>query len=217
MSKLKEIHNYLISLGKREEELKELDKYSVYLSMEIMEYAHRAQTRDNGEDYANHSSRCMQSYSDLVGIVSDNYNYIDKDLMYEYGIPYDGVQEVCLLHDVTSNSDLTIDDIEEIFNECDLGLYFRLYIKEALNNISHNNEDYLSYMMLCMNNPISAICKMMDLQDNICVTSLTNFDDKDYKRLQEYLMYMFIINQRYHFIENTQKYKEELNKNKQLE
>ncbi len=74
--------------------------------------------------------------------------------------------------------------------------------------------DYLSYMMLCMNNPISAICKMMDLQDNICVTSLTNFDDKDYKRLQEYLMYMFIINQRYHFIENTKKYKEEFKKNK---
>ncbi len=59
MSKLKEIHNYLISLGKSEEELKELDKYSVYLSMEIMEYAHRGQTRDNGEDYANHPSRCM--------------------------------------------------------------------------------------------------------------------------------------------------------------
>lgn len=214
MSKLKEIHNYLISLGKSEEELKELDQYSVYLSMEIMEYAHRNQTRDNGEDYANHPSRCMQSYRELVGIVPDDYYCIDKDLMYEYGIPYDGVQEVCLLHDVTINSDLTIDDIEEIFNECDLGLYFKLYIKKALNNISHNNEDYLSYMMLCMNNPISAICKMMDLQDNICVTSLTNFDDKDYKRLQEYLMYMFIINQRYHFIENTKKYKEEFKKNK---
>ncbi len=154
------------------------------------------------------------NYRDLVGIVSDDYNCIDKDLMYEYGIPYDGVQEVCLLHDVTRNSDFTIDDIEEIFNEYDLGLYFRLYIKEALNNISHNDEDYLLYMMLCMNNPISAICKMMNLQDNIYVTLLTKFDEKDYKRLQEYLMYMFIINQRYHFIENTQKYKEELNKNK---
>lgn len=142
MSKLQEIHNYLISLGKSEEELKELDQYSVYLSMEIMEYAHRNQTRDNGEDYANHPSRCMQSYRELVGIVPDDYYCIDKDLMYEYGIPYDGVQEVCLLHDVTINSDLTIDDIEEIFNECDLGLYFRLYIKKALNNISHNNEDY---------------------------------------------------------------------------
>lgn len=65
-----------------------------------------------------------------------------------------------------------------------------------------------------MNNPISAICKMMYLQDNIYVPLLTKFNDKDYKRLQEYLMYMFIINQRCHFIENTQKYKEELEKNK---
>src|SRR5574344_956739 len=100
MNILNEIHEYLISKGAKEEDLKKMDGCSVYLSMEIMEYAHRNQKRENGEEYANHPSRCMQEYRELVGIVPDDPFCIDKDLMYEFEIPYDGVQEVCLLHDV---------------------------------------------------------------------------------------------------------------------
>ena len=96
MSRLKEIHDYLVSIGKKEEDLEQLDKFSVYLSMEIMEYAHRNQKRENGEDYANHPSRCLQNYRDLVGIIPDDYFCIDKDMMYENGVPYDGVQSLLL-------------------------------------------------------------------------------------------------------------------------
>lgn len=210
MSRLKEIHDYLVSIGKKEEDLKQLDKFSVYLSMEIMEYAHRNQKRENGEDYANHPSRCLQNYRDLVGIIPDDYFCIDKDMMYENGVPYDGVQEVCLLHDVVEESDFTLVEIEEIYKECELGDFFKLYIKEPLKLITHDKKmDYFTYIMVCMENPISALCKMMDLQDNIYILSLTKFDENNYKRAQDYLLYMFLINSKYQFIERVQSYKKE--------
>lgn len=206
MSRLKEIHDYLILRGKTLEELLELDHSSVYLSMEIMEYAHRNQKRVNGEDYANHPSRCLQNYRDLVGIVTDDYNCIDKDMMYEYGIPFDGVQEVCLLHDVIEDDCFTIKEIEEIFNECDLGRYFKLYIKDPLIRITHNHDvEYLEYIKICMENPISAIGKMMDLQDNLYILSLIKFDEDNYKRACKYLSCLYVINLKYHFIENSNK------------
>lgn len=215
MSRLKEIHDYLVSIGAKEEDLKEIDNYSVYLSMEIMEYAHRNQKRENGEEYANHPSRCLKNYRDLVEIIPDDYSCINKDMMYENGIPFDGVQEVCLLHDVIEDTDFTLNDIEEIFIECKLGNYFELYIKEPLMLITHDKSmDYRSYIWICMKNPIAALCKMMDLQDNIYVLSLIKFDEKNYERTQDYLTYMYIINSKYHFIERTQLYKKEFKNGK---
>ena len=215
MSRLKEIHDYLIERGKTIEELIELDHSSVYLSFEIMEYAHRNQKRVNGEDYANHPARCLQNYRNLVGIKDNDYNCSDKDLMHEYGVPFDGVQEVCLLHDVVEDECFTIDELEEIFNECDLGIYFKLYIKTPLIKITHNyNDDYLEYIKICMENPISAICKMMDLQDNLYVLSLIKFDEKNYERASKYLSCLYIINLKYQFIENINKYRIEFKNSK---
>lgn len=209
MSRLQEIHNYLISIGKSEEDLRELDNFSVYLSMEIMEYAHRNQTRVNGEDYANHPTRCMNNYCKLVGIVPDGYFCADADLMYENGVPFDGVQEVCLLHDVIEDTDFTLEQLEEIFDECGQGNYFRQYIKTALEKITHDKStDYLSYIKICMENPISAIAKMMDLQDNMNVLSLQDFDEQNFERTQNYLKYSYLINCKYRFIENARRYRE---------
>lgn len=210
MSRLNEIHDYLIGLGKEKEVLEKLDGYSVYLCMEIVEYAHRNQKRENGEDYANHPFRCLKNYQDLVGIVPDDYFCIDKDMMYENGIPFDGVQEVCLLHDVIEDTDFTLGELEEIFDECELGDFFRMYIKKPLKLITHDKEiDYLSYITICMEHPIAAICKMMDLQDNLYVLSLTEFGNENYKRALDYLSYIYLINAKYQFIENVQTYKRE--------
>lgn len=208
MNRLNEIHEYLISKGAKEEDLKKMDGCSVYLSMEIMEYAHRNQKRENGEEYANHPSRCMQEYRELVGIVPDDPFCIDKDLMYEFEIPYDGVQEVCLLHDVIEDSDFTIEEVEGIFDECSLENYFNLYIKQPLVNVTHiKSMDYLSYIKICMEHPVSAIVKMMDLQDNLHVLSLVEFNEKNYERASRYLQYLYLINVKYRFIENAKRYK----------
>ena len=77
--KLMKIHEYLIDKGADEETLLEWDSSSVYLSMEIMEYAHRNQKRENGEDYAEHPSRVLENYRKLVGIKPNDYFCIDKN------------------------------------------------------------------------------------------------------------------------------------------
>ncbi len=63
-----------------------------------------------------------------------------------------------------------------------------------------------------METPISALCKMMDLQDNLYVFSLKRFGTKNYDRAKKYLEYIYLINQKYQFIENIQKYREEFAK-----
>ena len=49
--KLQKIQEYLIKTGVSKEKVEAGATSSVYLAMEIMEYAHRNQKRENGEDY----------------------------------------------------------------------------------------------------------------------------------------------------------------------
>ena len=205
---LKKIHEYLINKGIKEEKVMWSDTSSVYLAMEIMEYAHRNQKRENGEDYANHPARCLTAYRELIGIGPDGDRVMDKDIMYRYNVPFDGVQEVCLLHDVVEDTEFTIDDIGEIYEECGFGNYFDLYIKDALKRITHDkSEEYGEYIKICLLNPISAMVKLIDLQDNLYLLDLIDFSEEKYHRAQGYLFFAFIINDAYHFLENTQKYK----------
>lgn len=205
---LKKIHEYLINKGIKEEKVIWSDTSSVYLAMEIMEYAHRNQKRENGEDYANHPARCLTAYRELIGIGPDGDRVMDKDIMYRYNVPFDGVQEVCLLHDVVEDTEFTIDDIGEIYEECGFGNYFDLYIKDALKRITHDKSvEYGEYIKICLLNPISAMVKLIDLQDNLYLLDLIDFSEEKYHRAQGYLFFAFIINDAYHFLENTQKYK----------
>ena len=205
---LKKIHEYLINKGIKEEKVMWSDTSSVYLAMEIMEYAHRNQKRENGEDYANHPARCLTAYRELIGIGPDGDRVMDKDIMYRYNVPFDGVQEVCLLHDVVEDTEFTIDDIGEIYEECGFGNYFDLYIKDALKRITHDKSvEYGEYIKICLLNPISAMVKLIDLQDNLYLLDLIDFSEEKYHRAQGYLFFAFIINDAYHFLENTQKYK----------
>lgn len=209
--KLKEIHEYLLGKGVDEEKLLWSDTSSVYLAMEIMEYAHRNQKRENGEDYANHPARCLVNYRELIGIGPDGDGEMDKDLLYRYRVPFDGVQEVCLLHDVVEDTEFTIDDVRDIYVDCGFEQYFDMYIKDALERITHDKEvDYGEYIKVCLKNPISAIVKMMDLQDNLSILGLVDFTEEKYHRAQGYLFWIFIINDAYHFLENVQRYKEAL-------
>ena len=197
-----------MSKGVSEKELLQSDTSSVYLAMEIMEYAHRNQKRENGEDYANHPARVLNYYRDLVGIKPNDFFCIDEDLMFHYQIPYSGVQELCLLHDVIEDTDFTIDDIRNIYVECGFERYFDIYIKDALIAITHDKSmNYEEYINTCLKNPISALVKMLDLQDNLFVLDLVDFTEEKYKRSQRYLSYIHLINNTYHFLENTYSYK----------
>ena len=207
---LKKIHEYLISMGSKEEDLLYFDTQSVQLAMEICEYAHRDQKRENGEDYANHPARILNSYRDLVGITPDDPFCVDVDLMYKHNVPFDGVQEVCLLHDVVEDTEFTFDDVRNIYVDCGFERYFDIYINDALKCITHDKTtDYESYIKICLTNPISALVKMIDLQDNLRVLDLIELNDENYQRAMNYLRYLYLINNTYKFVENIQEYRKD--------
>ena len=213
---LKKIQDYLIETGVSKERVEGGATSSVYLAMEIMEYAHRDQKRENGEDYAEHPARCLTSYRNLIGIGPNGDRVMDKDIMYRNNVPFDGVQEVCLLHDVVEDTEFTIKDVRDIYVECGFESFFDMYIKDALERITHDKSvDYGEYIKVVLQNPISAMVKMMDLQDNLYVLDLVDFTEEKYHRAQGYLFWMFIINEAYHFLENTQKYKKDLEEDNQ--
>ena len=208
---LKKIQDYLIKTGVSKERVEGGATSSVYLAMEIMEYAHRNQKRENGEDYAEHPARCLTSYRNLIGIGPNGDRVMDKDIMYHNNVPFDGVQEVCLLHDVVEDTEFTVKDVRDIYVECGFESFFDMYIKDALERITHDKSvDYGEYIKVVLQNPISAMVKMMDLQDNLYVLDLVDFTEEKYHRAQGYLFWMFIINEAYHFLENVQRYKKEL-------
>ena len=213
---LKKIQDYLIKTGVSKERVEGGATSSVYLAMEIMEYAHRDQKRENGEDYAEHPARCLTSYRNLIGIGPNGDRVMDKDIMYHNNVPFDGVQEVCLLHDVVEDTEFTIKDVRDIYVECGFESFFDIYIKDALERITHDKSvDYGEYIKVVLQNPISAMVKMMDLQDNLYVLDLVDFTEEKYHRAQGYLFWMFIINEAYRFLENIQKYKKDLEEDNQ--
>lgn len=208
---LEKIRDYLIERGVDEKTIDGGMTSSVYLAMEIMEYAHRNQKRENGEDYANHPARCLTTYRELIGIGPDGDRVMDKDLLYHNNVPFDGVQEVCLLHDVVEDTEFTLDDVREIYVECGFEKYFDMYIKDALERITHNKAvDYGDYIKICLKNPISALVKLIDMEDNLRILDLIKYDEERYRRAQGYLFWAFIINDAYHFVENIENYKKQL-------
>ena len=207
---LEKIREYLIKMGVDEKTINNGMTSSVYLAMEIMEYAHRNQKRENGEDYANHPARCLATYRELIGIGPDGDRVMDKDIMIKNRVPFDGVQEVCLLHDVVEDTELTLNDVRDIYVECGFENYFDMYIKDALERITHDKAvDYGEYIKICLKNPISALVKMIDMEDNLRILDLVKYDEERYHRAQGYLFWTFIINDAYHFVENIENYKKQ--------
>ena len=47
---------------------------------------------------------------------------------------------------------------------------------------------------------------MMDLQDNLYVITLKDLSDDNFKRAGDYLTYIYLLNKRFHFIENANKF-----------
>ena len=126
MKLIEKIHQYLIEEHDcTAEDIEAFDSASVYVAMETAMYAHHGQTRFNGESYFGYAHRILQRYRDLVGIVEDDYFCLDRDLLVdECNVPYEGMQELCLLVDVLNQTDVTMEQIEEIFVDLGLRSYF---------------------------------------------------------------------------------------------
>lgn len=206
MLELNKIHDYLLSIGYKKESLEEYDQSPEALAFQIATFAHRNQKRENGETYFLHPLRCYDKYEELIG-ETGNINLLMKN-----ELPFFGVFEVCLLHDVIEDTDITIDDISYVYGLTDLRTYFDDFIKVPLLKITHKkNEDYKDYIFRCMEHPISALVKMIDLNDNLNILSLISLDDKKFNRCINYLTYIKIINDEFSFLEKINAYNKERN------
>ena len=142
-----------------------------------------------------------------MGIKQGDPFCIDVNLMYEYGVPYDGVQEVCLLHDVLEDTNISIEEIKEIYNELELGRHFEMYIYKPLQLITHDKDvPYPEYINIVMKHPTSALVKMLDLVDNSNLMTLSTLDAKKLDRSINYMKYIKVINDKYHFVEHINEY-----------
>lgn len=210
--KLKErIDKFLLELGYSQDEINYMNSSTVYLARQIAMYAHYKQYRVNGDNYFIHPFNVLSNYKKLVGINDDDLFCVDVDLLVgKYNIPYYGVQEVCLLHDVLEDSDITVNEIKEIFEEFSFKRYFDLYIKEPLLLVTHNkNEDYDIYINKMINNEIASLVKFLDMADNMNTTSLICLTDYELDRIVRYANFSKMINDKWHFLENVNEYKKE--------
>ena len=211
---LKKINEYILKNSNlTEKELLEFETTSVGLAKAICEYAHRDQKRENGEDYANHPFQLLQEYRRFVGIIEDDPFCIDSDLLWKNGIPFDGVQEVCLLHDVIEDTEFTFDDVKKLFTDQGLETYYKTYIESPLKLITHDKSmPYDQYIKLVLEHPTSALVKLLDLYNNLNPLTLVDLNEKVIKRMLNYEAYIVQILCNYNFVNAIARYREEFNK-----
>ena len=197
-------------LGYTADEYEKAVQGTVDIALAISIYAHREQQRENGKPYYVHPIACRELYRNFVGIIDGEYDCIDLDLMDCFNIPFHGVQEVALLHDVLEDTDVSLNEIGEVFEEFWEKTYFNLYIKQALLLITHDkSESYEIYIDKLLVNPIASLCKMLDMTDNMNMFGLACLQDKELQRTIGYAKYFKQINDKWHFIENGLLYKQE--------
>ena len=163
---------------------------SVTLSLMIATYAHKGQYRRNGEPYVLHPIRMMELYKDLIGI-NENPENIDIDMLHKLSLPYEGIMELCLLHDVIEDSSITISDIESIFQEKKLGIYFNLYIKNELILLTHKKgEPYEEYLKRVVISKSASLVKILDMYNNSNYLTAGDLNNNFLDKIQNYQKYI---------------------------
>ena len=111
------------------------------------------------------------------------------------------------MHDVIEDTEYTLKDIEETYEEFGLKWFFREYIKRPLKLITHiKSESQKEYMEKLLDDPIASLAKLFDTMDNLNLMTLTKFGDKEYDRAKRYLKNFKMINDRYHYLEKINAY-----------
>lgn len=203
MSRISEIKKWACECGLKEEALNQFLTSSVSICQLIAEYAHKSQKRVNGCDYVEHPLNMLHSFRKMVDI-----NNVNIDKLYSHNVPFDGVQEVILLHDVVEDTDFTMDDIKDIFEEIGLIRHYNLYIEQPLFLITHiKSESYEKYIDKVLTDPVASLVKMIDMNDNLDICGLDKLEAWNLYRCTKYLGFINIINEKYKFIENIHEYR----------
>ncbi len=191
-----------------ENDMYALTHSSVTLSLMIATYAHKGQYRRNGEPYILHPIRMMELYKDLIGI-NENPENIDIDMMHKLSLPYEGIMELCLLHDVIEDTSITISDIESIFQEKKLGIYFNLYIKNELILLTHKKgEPYEEYLKRVVISKSASLVKILDMYNNSNYLTSGELENNLLDKIQNYQKYILILVHVHKFNKTFLKYNE---------
>ena len=172
-------------------------KGTKWIAYVIGDMAHIGQFRDNGHHYFTHPKHCVTMFYDLVSIEG----WVRDRVLLEHDIPY-GIVELSYLHDIVEDTELTHQDVKDIFNELGYKDFFEEYIDKPLKLITHDkSEDYDTYIGKVMEHPTSAFVKMLDLADNMNLFGLGKLEDNELERVMKYAKYFKRINDRYHYLE----------------
>lgn len=177
---------------------------TVEIAMNIAFYAHRDAQRVNGDAYITHPKSLAEHFWYLSQINEDDF---DEENLYTVGLHYQGVLEVCWLHDVIEDTPYTIEDIIDVYEDRGLKDYFDTFIKKPLMLITHDkSEPYPVYIEKVCKNLTASIVKFLDLCNNSNPLTLDQLGDKELKRIQDYASYMKVINDEWHLIERFNNY-----------
>lgn len=177
---------------------------TVEIAMNIAFYAHRNQKRVNGDAYITHPKSLAEHFCYLSQIEEGDF---DEENLYKVGLHYQGVLEVCWLHDVIEDTPYTIEDIIDVYEDRGLKDYFDTFIKKPLMLITHDkSEPYPVYIEKVCKNLTASIVKFLDLCNNSNPLTLDQLGDKELKRIQDYASYMKVINDEWHLIERFNNY-----------
>ena len=204
MKFIDKVHQYLRDIGCSEAEIEGFDSGSVYIAEAILLYAYKDKKRENEEAYHAHSFRVLNAYRDFVGIVPDDYFCLDEDLLLECGVPYKGIQEICVLHDVMSETDLTEQDIAEMYEDLGLKSFFEAYILPTLITLKYGEDtDDAEYVYGIIGSSTASIVKFMELIDDINTIDAEggSLDDK-----KSCAIFCKMINDKWHFDEKIKEY-----------
>ncbi len=166
----------------------------------IAEYAHKDQKRINGEPYFQHPYRVAGLFTKAITIPEEDKlvpRYVIRQFLEIGG----GIYEVCLLHDVVEDTELTEKDIRDLYYELGFGIEYDTYISLPLQAITHDKkEDYDTYISKVLKNRCASLVKMLDMVDNINVFGLLCIRDEEYQRCLKYLKYIKQINDTHLFL-----------------
>lgn len=189
------------------EGMEEAFKDPIGIAYYIAVAAHDEQKRENGNPYIVHPTNMYHMYRNLININGKEFDAFELE---DYGIPYYGVQELCLLHDVVEDWCASVEDIRGMYDELGFGLYFDNYIRVPLKLITHyKNVDYDSYMEMVLKSDTASLVKLLDLTDNLNIFGLKKYEELEDKRMKRYLKYRKWINDQYRFVEKIAKYRKE--------
>ena len=167
----------------------------------IGDIAHAGQFRENGQHYFTHPKHCANMFYDLVSI----NGWICYRVLEENDIP-PAIVELSYLHDVVEDTELTHQDVRDIFREIGYGNFFDKYLDIPLKLITHDkSEDYDTYIGKVMKHPTSAFVKMLDLTDNMNLFGLSKLGDEELDRTIRYAKYFKRINDKYNYLEKIKK------------